>query len=153
MKKNEVKIGMKVTCVKKEEAYYSKYAGNPECFFECGDVGTVGAIDVPYVTTPSGKNKSFVCVDFDKMGKRWRAGVDYDNIVRCDLPICPKRKYAIRVSEMDLKKEVIEQIKKLDPNCVIDPEGNPITFWVETQLSEKQIESLKGISFYAISNS
>ena len=84
MKKNKITIDMQVTCLKTEPAYYSGYAGNPVCNFEPGDVGIVGAVDVPCVTTPTGRNKSFVCVDFIKLGRKWRAGVDYSNIVICE---------------------------------------------------------------------
>lgn len=80
MKKKNVTLGMTVTCKRPEPAYYSGYAGNPVCCFEPSDVGTVGAVDVPYVTTPSGRNKSFVCVDFEKFGQKWRAGIDYNNL-------------------------------------------------------------------------
>lgn len=80
MKKKDVKVGIKVTCLNPEEAYYSNYAGNPICCFMPGDIGIVGAIDVPYVMTKNGKDKFFVCVDFEKDGQKWRVGIDYDNL-------------------------------------------------------------------------
>ena len=83
-RKPEVKVGDQVTCKSAEEAYYSGYAGNPECSFEPGDTGTVAAVEVPYVTR---RNSTFVCVDFQKEGvscgshgEPWRVGLDYSNI-------------------------------------------------------------------------
>ena len=85
-KKPQVHVGDQVTCKQPEEAYYSGYAGEPKCSFEPGDVGTVAAVDVPYVT---GRNTTFVCVDFYKEGiiyneahggDPWRVGLDYSNI-------------------------------------------------------------------------
>ena len=85
-RKKDVQVGMQVTCKQAEESYYSDYAGSPTCFFEPGDVGTVAAVEVPYVT---GRDRTFVCVDFYKEGivynaahggSPWRVGLDYSNI-------------------------------------------------------------------------
>ena len=45
--------------------YYCGYAGNPKVTIPAGTVGTVGAVDVPYVVR---RNKTFTCVDFDLPG-------------------------------------------------------------------------------------
>ena len=93
----KVKVGDKVTCKVSKEAYYSNYAGAPECFFEPGEVGIVAHIDVPVVCRP--KNRlgqkpapyTFTCVDFDKPGVVlnrktgscvWRCSLHADNIKR-----------------------------------------------------------------------
>jgi hypothetical protein len=78
--------GDKVTVNKATEAYYSRYAGNPEVIIQPGEVGIVKAVDVPNVRTPG----SFVCVDFVKPGVRdsgaptnqtmWRIGTEASNL-------------------------------------------------------------------------
>jgi hypothetical protein len=82
-------IGDRVTCREREEAYSSRYASNPECWFEPGDVGTVASVDVPVVRNTRG-HLIFCCVDFYKEGiphneqhggSPWRVGLYYDNIV------------------------------------------------------------------------
>ena len=81
-------IGDRVTCREREEAYYSRYVGNPECWFEPGDVGTVASVDVPVVRNTRG-HLTFCCIDFYKGGipygkhgdSPWRVGLYYDNIV------------------------------------------------------------------------
>lgn len=80
-----VPLGTKVTCLRRVEAYYSRYAGNPECWFEPGMVGVVGAIDVPFVrgrarSNPEPRTDTFCCVDFEVDGKEWRCSLDYHNI-------------------------------------------------------------------------
>ena len=79
MKKSKVTVGMKVTCKRPVEAYYSNYAGNPKVTFEPGMIGTVAAVDVPSVHR---ENVSFCCVDFDLNDDyKWRCSLLYDNIV------------------------------------------------------------------------
>lgn len=99
MNKKDVYIGMKATCILREEAYYSGYYGEPKCFFEPGEVGIVKSIRVPCVSTPTGRDKEFVVVDFEKKDiphsirnsmlphggncinkYTWRVGLDYNNI-------------------------------------------------------------------------
>ena len=87
-KKWSPKVGDKVTVKEAVEARYSRYAGNPECIIEPGVVGTVGAVDVPYVTRNNG---TFVCVDFVVEGTfqgnpihgncTWRIGTPANNLV------------------------------------------------------------------------
>lgn len=60
--KKQLKVGDHVTCFIKTEAYYSRYSGMPECWFEPGDLGIVGAVDVTCVRGKKGR--TFVCVDF-----------------------------------------------------------------------------------------
>lgn len=76
MKKSEVKIGDKVTVKERNLVYYSSIHLEPD------EVGTVGAVDVPYVIHIKGNSISFVCVDFIRDGKEYRAGVDYKNLKR-----------------------------------------------------------------------
>ena len=86
MKNKNIKVGDRVTCRKPVDAYYSKYAGAPECVFMPGDIGIVAAVNVPKVKVKG----SFVVVDFEKKGVVynrktgsciWRVGLNYDNIV------------------------------------------------------------------------
>lgn len=60
--------GTTVTPLKRTEAYYSGYAGRPECFLEPGDRATVVSVDVPPVTGPRG---NFLTADFARGGMRW----------------------------------------------------------------------------------
>jgi hypothetical protein len=66
------KIGDSVTTTESVSAYYSNYGGNPECFFEPGDVGIVGAVNVPSVRR---EGVFFHCVDFEKHGRQWRVAL------------------------------------------------------------------------------
>lgn len=75
MKKSDVKIGDKVTVKEREIAYSSRTV-----YLEPDETGIVGVIDVPYVYHVKGKSNSFVCVDFVKNGKKYRAGVGYKNL-------------------------------------------------------------------------
>lgn len=84
-------MGETVTCLRPVEAYYSGRYGNPHCFFEPGDVGVVGAIDVPAVYhNPENPSDLFACVDFEKAEiptrgqystTRWRCGMYYHHMV------------------------------------------------------------------------
>ena len=75
------RVGDKVTVNTRQEAYYSGYAGNPDCFLEPGETGVIGAVKVPKVRrTPGGDY--FCCIDFTKAGRTWRAGVNYGEIMR-----------------------------------------------------------------------
>ena len=89
MARRKPQIGERVTCRTPVEAYYSRYAGNPECWFEPGDVGIVAEVDVPVVVNMTGHH-FFSCVDFYKEGiphnerhggSPWRVGLYSDNMV------------------------------------------------------------------------
>lgn len=85
LRKADVRVGDKVTCIERVDAYYSNYGGNPECWFEPGEVGVVGAVDVPcttYAYRKRGGTASFVCVDFEKHGQTWRCALYYNNVRR-----------------------------------------------------------------------
>lgn len=71
-----VVVGDVVTVKRREEAYYSTYGGNPECWLEPGEIATVKSVDVPAVTS----NRTFVCADFQKYGRTWRVGLLRDNV-------------------------------------------------------------------------
>ena len=87
--KNKVKVGDAVTVKRTVPAYYNRQAISPSFGLEfCpGMVGRVGRVDVPNVT---GREISFVCVDWEHgAAKDWdgvmrpvvhRAAVYYDNI-------------------------------------------------------------------------
>jgi len=83
-RKSDVHVGDRVTCRHAEEASYSNYYDNPECFFEPGDTGIVKYVDVPDVT----RNASHVRVSFYKEGipyggernYPWAVDLDYSNI-------------------------------------------------------------------------
>ena len=71
-----LKIGDKVTVTVPREAYYSSYAGNPKCIFEPGEVGVIGAVKVPKVQSSPGGDYC-CCIDFTKLGKKWRTSANY----------------------------------------------------------------------------
>ena len=76
-------VGAQVSTKQEREAYYSNYAGNPKMVFKPGMVGTVGAVDVPYVSNKNNNfYESFVCVDFlePQTGKIQRVGLSYEHI-------------------------------------------------------------------------
>jgi hypothetical protein len=83
------KPGDRVTCVAPVDAYYSRYAGRPECKFKPGMVGIVANIDSASVRSgPYGEDAS-VIVDFtgpefgfraDLMTTTWRAALRYGNV-------------------------------------------------------------------------
>jgi hypothetical protein len=78
MVKSKVKVGMGVSTNESVHAYYSGYGDRPYQKFRPGMLGTVGAVDVPYVS----KQGSFVCVDFTgDDGEKWRVGLSYSQIV------------------------------------------------------------------------
>lgn len=84
MSRRKPKVGDFVTCKVRVEAFYSGYAGQPECWFEPGMTGIVGAVDVPFVR---GAGAPGICVDFDgplmspeKNGNRWRCKLRRDNV-------------------------------------------------------------------------
>lgn len=75
--------GANVTTSEEVEAYYSNYAGNPKMVFKPGMIGTVGAVNVPYVTNRNNNYyDSFVCVDFlePQTGRIQRVGLSYTQI-------------------------------------------------------------------------
>ena len=85
--------GEQVTCLRPIQAYYSGYAGNPICYFEPGDVGVIGAVDVPAVYhTPENPCDLFACVDFEKKeapqsgnnGAMWRCHMYYHQMIPLD---------------------------------------------------------------------
>ncbi len=102
--KKQLKVGARITCFIRTEAYYSRYSGMPECWFEAGKLEIVGAVDVTYVRGEEGR--TFVCVDFYKKNvppihpsrlkhlsqcadwqinnycyiEPWRCSLDWDNI-------------------------------------------------------------------------
>lgn len=97
MPKRKIKVGDIVTCRVPQQAYYSGYAGRPDCSFEPGDLGIVVNVEVPYVRGPE---KTFSRVEFFKKGtlpdvllghlkdyttecphSPWSVALDNDNIV------------------------------------------------------------------------
>lgn len=86
------KIGDKVTVTSRQEAYYSNFAGNPECFLEVGETGIIGSVKVPKVTLPRNAKETlkpfdkfyeyFCCIDFEKNGKTYRTSASYPQIRR-----------------------------------------------------------------------
>lgn len=73
---DSIQIGDKVTVKKPADVYYSNKK------FKAGDIGIVSAVKVPYVTHIKGNSIYFCCVDFVVDGETYRAGVDYNNIVK-----------------------------------------------------------------------
>jgi hypothetical protein len=62
------KPGTTVTPIRRTEAYYSGYAGRPECFLEPGESATVASVDVPPVR---GRRGNFLTACFARGGERW----------------------------------------------------------------------------------
>lgn len=87
----KLKVGDKVRVKQPTEAYYSKYAGNPQVIITPELVGTVKATDVPYVRRIEG---FFVCVDYEIPGVfqgnpiyqncTWRIGTPEKNLIRTE---------------------------------------------------------------------
>ncbi len=75
-----LRVGDKVRVKEPKGGYYSSYAGRPVFFLTPDIVGTVGAVNVPFVT---GKEDTFVCVDFlsPMTNQQERAGVEWNNII------------------------------------------------------------------------
>ena len=74
--KKLVKLEADVTCRETTEAYGNRYRETP-VYFTPGMIGVVVSVDVPYVMTPNGRDKSFVLVKFNGA---YRTALDYDNI-------------------------------------------------------------------------
>ena len=54
------------------------------------------------------------------------------------------KKYCVRVNRT-WKNEIMETIQAMDNKAFFDPEGNPATFWVTTNLSLNDIENIKRV--------
>ena len=84
MRKKDVTVGMKVTCLYEVEAYYSGMKTlqgvNPVVIFKPGDVGIVAVPRVPKVQ----RQGYFHAVDFERDGKTERVALDTDNIRRVE---------------------------------------------------------------------
>jgi hypothetical protein len=52
---------------------------------------------------------------------------------------------AVRTKSAGVKQAVIDAIKQRDPEATLNPEGNPVTFWVESKLSDGDIEKIEGV--------
>lgn len=53
--------------------------------------------------------------------------------------------YAVRTVSEEATRLVKAEIQRLDPASTIDPEGNPVTFWAATTLTEEEIERMEGV--------
>ena len=90
--KDQIKKGMRVTCKTPVEAYGSDRDARKgtRIFFNPGDEGIVGAIDVPSVRIINPKDGDcFVCVDFgepDSHSNQERCALHYNNIILLDDP-------------------------------------------------------------------
>jgi hypothetical protein len=62
------KPGTTVTPLRRTEAYYSGYAGSPECFLEPGERAVVVSVDIPPVT---GRRGNYITADFVRSSRRW----------------------------------------------------------------------------------
>lgn len=52
-------------------------------------------------------------------------------------------RYAVRTLNDEKTPLVKSKILELDPQATFLPEGNPVTFWVDTTLSEKELEEIE----------
>jgi len=66
-------VGKRIVCLKRVEAYYSKYGPMPECFLELGDLATVKSINIPPVV---GRGPNFLVAEFEKYGIVWRVALN-----------------------------------------------------------------------------
>ena len=80
MTRSKVHIGDNLTVKTRVQSYYSGRNGNLEVWLEPSQVATVGAVNVPYVWNGPGHGDYFVCLDFVRYGREWRAAVDYANL-------------------------------------------------------------------------
>lgn len=80
----KVNVGEQVTCKKRVEGYYSRYAGRPIILFRPGQTGVVSAVDVPSVCR---ERVTFICVDFfcPETGVTERCALLPHNVVRMKL--------------------------------------------------------------------
>jgi len=53
--------------------------------------------------------------------------------------------WCIKVKDASVKQSVIDGIKYRDFDMQLDPEGNPVIFWVDTVLSYSEIKDIKGV--------
>jgi hypothetical protein len=60
--------------------------------------------------------------------------------------------YAIRTKTDKVKLAVIDEIKRRDPSAELDPEGNPITLWIDTELCTQEVEGIEGVQYCILSN-
>lgn len=74
-----IAIGATVTTKEPEEAFYSKYAGNPECIFRPGDVGIVEYNDAALVFRRYRYDWAYI-VDFERSGQQWRVALTHNQI-------------------------------------------------------------------------
>ena len=58
-----------------------------------------------------------------------------------------KTTYAVRLKTAEVKERVIQAIKDRDSDARLDPEGNPVTFWITTRMDERDIEALEGVDY------
>lgn len=53
--------------------------------------------------------------------------------------------YAVRVKTAEDKEKAIQAIRERDSRASLDPEGNPTTFWITTNLDEREIEKMNEV--------
>ena len=51
----------------------------------------------------------------------------------------------VKVKEAALKQAVINEILRRDAGSIIDPEGNPVIFWVDSEIPSWDIEKIEGV--------
>ena len=81
-----LQVGDRVTVRERVEAYYSRYAGQPEQWLE---PGVVAVVVRPHVPTVRGPRRSFILVEFEggpmvsnPPTSTWRAALHPENVVR-----------------------------------------------------------------------
>lgn len=54
-------------------------------------------------------------------------------------------KYCVRLKDEQAKRNFLFVVGDNDPDFELDPEGNPITVWITTNLSQTFLESLSTV--------
>jgi hypothetical protein len=51
----------------------------------------------------------------------------------------------VKVKEPALRQIVIDEIKRRDSSATLDPEGNPVLFWIDSEIPYWEIEQIEGV--------
>ena len=116
-----------VTTLRPIEAYGSHYGGKPYCSFEPGDVGIIGAVDVPSVYhNPENPSDVFACVDFKRptmptpsgepKSQMWRTSMYYHQM----LPLDSYQQQPLEEEGVELPGQTRNPLQKLNKAWDLD---------------------------------
>jgi len=60
-------------------------------------------------------------------------------------------KYAVRFESADCREDFLRLLGSEDPGARIDPEGNPVTVWIDTVLPLARVEAFDGVEHAVVS--